>query len=170
MEALDKILAWIKSIIIDWRIGIVGFIGFTTGLIITKDFDLVIGVAVTASMIIVDIIDKNYKSWHESRLNKKLQKTLADPKHQQQFFDNCSDDEMKILTKLYRSYPNGSSFPKENVAINCLVLQSAISQASNMGVTDHDYEGNMTVKFMYVLQPWAKNWLDHHKKRLKKNV
>ena len=170
MEVLDKILAWIKSIIIDWRIGAVGLVGFTTGLIITKDMNLIIGVAIAAYMIIVDIIDKNYKSWHESYLNKKLQKTLADPKHQQQFFDNCSDAEMKILTKLYRSYPTGSSFPMENTAINRLVSQFAISRASNMGLPDYDYEGNMTVNFMYVLQPWVKNWLDNNKKRLKKNV
>ena len=77
MEVLDKILAWIKSIIIDWRIGAVGLVGFTTGLIITKDMNLIIGVAIAASMIIVDIIDKNYKSWHESYLNKKLQKNLS---------------------------------------------------------------------------------------------
>ena len=37
MEVLDKILAWIKNIVIDWRIGTVGFVGFTTGLIVTKD-------------------------------------------------------------------------------------------------------------------------------------
>lgn len=170
METLDKILAWIKSVIIDWRIGTVSLVGFTTGLIIKKDMDLIIGVMVATAMIIVDIIDKNHKSWRESWLNKKLQKTLADPKHQQQFFDNCSDAEMKILTKLYRSYPNGSSFPMENAAINHLMSQFAISRASNMGLPNQDYEGNMTVNFMYVLQPWAKNWLDNNKKRLKKNV
>lgn len=155
---------------IGW-IGAVGLVGFITGLIITKDMNLIIGVAVATSMIVVDIIDKNYKSWHESYLNKKLQKTLADPKHQQQFFDNCSDAEMKILTKLYRSYPNGSSFPMENTAINRLVSQFAISRASNMGLPDY-YEGkfcaHMTVN--YVLQPWVKNWLDNNKKRLKKNI
>lgn len=32
MEVLDKILAWIKSIIIDWRIGTVGLVRFSTGL------------------------------------------------------------------------------------------------------------------------------------------
>ena len=32
MEVLDKILAWIKSIIIDWCIGTVGLVGFSTGL------------------------------------------------------------------------------------------------------------------------------------------
>ena len=170
MEALDKVLAWIKSVIIDWRIGTISLVGFTTGLIVTKDMNLIIGVTAATTMIIVDIMDKNYKSWRESRLNKKLQKTLADPKHQQQFFDNCSDAEMEILTKLYRSYPNGSSFPMENVAINRLVSQFAISRASNIGLQDCDYEGNMTMNFMYVLQPWVKNWLDNNKKRLKKNV
>ena len=132
--------------------------------------NLIIGVAVTTSLIIVDIFDKNHNEWHEKHLKKKLQKVLADPKHQQQFFDNCSDAEMKILTKLYRSYPNGSSFSMENAAINRLVSQFAIRQASNMGLSDYDDEGNMTVNFMYVLQPWVKKWLDNNKKRLKKNV
>lgn len=170
MEVLDKILAWIKSIIIDWRIGAVGLVGFTTGLIITKDINLIIGVAVAASMIIVDIIDKNYKSWHESYLNKKLQKTLADPKHQQQFFDNCSDEEMKILTRLYREYPNGYSLSSENMAVGKLKTQMAIIRVGSLGVPDYDDYGNLRTMFPYTLQPWVKEWLDKNKKRLKKNV
>ena len=170
MEVLDKILAWIKSIIIDWRIGAVGLVGFITGLIITKDMNLIIGVAVAASMIIVDIIDKNYKSWHESHLNKKLQKTLADPKHQQQFFDNCSDEEMKILTRLYREYPNSYSLPSENIAVGKLKTQMAIIRVGSLGVPDYDDYGNLRTMFPYTLQPWVKEWLDKNKKRLKKNV
>ena len=167
---MDKILTWIKSIIIDWRIGTVGLVGFTTGLFITKDVNLIIGVATTASIIIVDIIDKNYEAWYKAYLNKKLQKKLADPKYQQQFFDNCSDEEMKILTQLYRAYPSGGPFPIENAAINRLVSKSAIGRANNTGFYDYDDKGNMTVNFMYILQPWAKEWLDKHKRRLKKNV
>lgn len=170
MEVLDKILAWIKSIIIDWRIGTVGLVGFATGLIITKDMNLIIGVAVATSMIIVDIIDKNYKSWREAYLNRKLQKTLADPKHQQQFFDNCSDEEMKILTRLYREYPNGSSLPSENMAVGKLKTQMAIIRVGSLGTPDYDDYGNLRTMFPYTLQPWVKEWLDKNKKRLKKNV
>lgn len=170
MEVLDKILAWIKSIIIDWRIGAVGLVGFTAGLIITKDMNLIIGVAVTVSMIIVDIIDKNYKSWHESHRNKKLQKTLADPKYQQQFFDNCSDEEMKILTRLYREYPNGYPLPSENMAVGQLKTQMAIVRVGNLGVPDYDDYGNLRTMFPYTLRPWVKEYLDKNKKRLKKNV
>lgn len=170
MEVLDKILAWIKSIIIDWRIGTVGLVGFATGLIITKNMNLIIGVAVATSMIIVDIIDKNYKSWRETYLNKKLQKTLADPKHQQQFFDNCSDEEMKILTRLYREYPNGYSLPSENMAVGKLKTQMAIIRVGSLGVPDYDDYGNLRTMFPYTLQPWVKEWLDKNKKRLKKNV
>ncbi len=168
MEVLDKILAWIKSIIIDWRIGAVCLVGFTTGLIITKDMNLIIGVAVAASMIIVDIIDKNYKSWHESYLNKKLKKTLADPKYQQRFFDNCSDEEMKILTRLYRKYPHSYPLSLENMAVIKLKKQMAITCVESLCVPDYDDYGNLII--MFTLQPWVKKWLDKNKKRLKKNV
>ena len=170
MEMLDKILAWIKSIIIDWRIGTVGLIGFATGLIITKDMNLIIGVAVTTSMIIVDIFDKNHNEWHEKHLKKKLQKILSDPKHQQKFFDNCSDEEMKILTQLYRVYPNSMPMPVENIIIHRLESAFAISRTNNMGSFDFDMQGNRITLFPYALQYWAKGWLDNNKKRLKKNV
>lgn len=170
MEALDKILAWIKNIIIDWRIGAVGLVGFTAGLIITRVMNLIIGVAVAASIIIVDIIDKNYKSWYESYLNRKLQKILANTKYQQQFFDSCSDEEMKILTQLYREYPNGYSLPSENMAVGKLKTQMAIIRVGSLGVLDYDDYGNLRTMFPYTLQPWVKEWLDKNKKRLKKNV
>lgn len=170
MEVLDKILAWIKSIIIDWRIGAVGLVGFTTGLIITKDMNLIIGVSVATSMIIVGIIDKNYKSWRKSYLNKKLWKTLTDPKHQQQFFDNCSDEEMKIITQLYREYPNGYLLPLENIAVIKLITQKVIIRVGNNGVPDCDDRGNLRTMFPYTLQPCVKEWLDKNKNRLKKNV
>lgn len=170
MEILDKILEWIKSIIIDWRIGTVGLVGFTTGLIITKDMNLIIGVAVSASMIIVDIFDKNHNEWHEKHLKKKSQKVLSSPKYQQQFFDNCSEEEMKILTRLYREYPNGYLLPSENMAVSKLKKQMAIIRVGSLGVPDYDGYGNLRTMFPCTLQPWAKEWLDKNKKRLKRNV
>ncbi|WP_458457725.1 hypothetical protein, partial [Pseudobutyrivibrio sp.] len=109
-------------------------------------------------------------SWYESYLNKKLKKTLADPKHQQQFFDNCSYEEMMILTKLYRAYPEGYSLPSENIAVDRLKTQMAIIRVGSLGTPDYDDYGNLRTKFSYALQPWVKEWLDKNRKRLKKNV
>lgn len=170
MEVLDKILAWIKNIVIDWRIGTVGFVGFTTGLIVTKDTNLIIGIAIAVSMIIVDVLDKNYKSWTESYYNRKLQKTLKDPKHQQTFFENRTDEEMVILTKLYRAYPDGYLLPSENIAVYQLKSQIAIIRVGELGMPVCDEHGNLRTMFPYTLQPWVKNWLDNNKKKLKKNV
>lgn len=170
MEVLDKILAWAKGIIIDWRIGTVGFVGFTAGLMITKNANLIVGIAVSVSMIIVDTFDKNYKHWKESYHNRKLQRILKDPKHQQTFFKNCTDEELKILTKLYRAYPDGYPLPSENIAVYQLKSQMAIIRVGNFGAQDRDKYGNLRTMFSYALQPWVKDWLDHNKKTLKKNV
>lgn len=170
MEALEKILAWIKSIIIDWRIGVVGLVGFITSFIITKNMNFIIGVTITASIIIVDIIDKNYNKWHEKHLKKKLQNVLSNPKYQQKFFDNCSDEEMKIITQLYRKYPNGYLLPSENMAVSKLKTQMAIKRVGSLGIQDYDGYDNLRTMFPYALQPWVKEWLDKNKKRLKKNI
>ena len=171
MEVLDKILAWIKGIIIDWRIGTVGLVGFTTVLIITQDTNLIIGIAIAVSMIVVDAVDKNYAKWHDRHLKKKWIKTVSSPKYQQEFFDNCSNEEMKILTQLYRNYPKPYPLSRENAAVDNLSAQFAIKiMNKDMGRLDIDAEGNRTAVFMYVLQPWVKTWLDSHKERLKRNT
>ena len=170
MEVLDKILAWIKGIIIDWRIGTVGLVGFTTGLIITKDTNLIIGITVSASMIIVNIIDKNYADWYENYLNKKINKTVSDPKYQQKFFDSRSDEEMKILTQLYRNYPEPCPLSMENAAVDNLTTRYASKIASRQGWISSDIDGNKTTVFNYVLRSWVKKWFDNNKKKLKRSV
>lgn len=168
---LEKIFALIKSAIIDWRIGIVALVGFITALIVTKDITLTIGIAISLTIVFVDIFARHYPSWHEAHLRKKVQKLVSDPKYQQDFFEKCSEDERKILSKLYRAYPNGCQLPCENVAINHLLAKFAIRRANNIGIpTLVGPDDDLTYAFLYTLQPWAKSYLDSHKRQLKKNI
>ena len=97
-------------------------------------------------------------------LNKKLQKILTDPKHQQRFFDNCSDDEMKILMQLYKAYPDGYPLSSDNVAVGRLKTQMAIVRVGQACVPHVGACGQVRFLFSYALNPWAKDWLDKNKK------
>lgn len=160
---LNKMISLLKDIIIDWRIGLTGFVGFTTCLIITKDIYFIIGIATTVTIIAVDIFDKNYTSWYNNHMMKKLKKTLANPQYQQNFFNTCSDEELKLLKHLYTAYPKGRTLTMENVVIQKLTKEFAIKQITPICIPEINDYGEPITKTTYVLQPWAATYIKEHK-------
>ena len=169
IEMLNKVLTCFKDIIVDWKIGIISFVGFLTGFIVTKDVYLIIGIVVSLSIVIVDVICKNSSKWRERFMINRLQKKLSDQKYQQQFFDNCSSDEINILLDLYDVYPSNYLLPMNSVVVKSLESKLAIVRMSNLAEPDFDCNGNWTVMSVFTLQPWVKMWLDNNRDTLKKN-
>ena len=158
MDILNNIFTLIKNIIIDWRIGAVSFSGFIAGFIVTKDIRLLIGICISFVIIIVDIIDKNLKTWLKILKGYKINKRLLNPKSQQKFYKNCSSEEKQIIKNLYNSYPEGVLLAADNISICKLKEQLAITELNPYGIFKPvDTEYGMSYDkpyFIYGLQTW----------------
>ena len=165
IETLNKVFTCFKDIIVDWKVGIISFVGFLTGFIVTKDVYLIIGIVVSLFIVIVDVIYKNGLKWCKCFVINRLQKKISDPKYQQQFFDDCSSDEINILLDLYTAYPSNYSLPINSVVVESLESKLAIRRMNDFVIPD--YDGNLMS--MFTLQLWTKMWLDNNRDTLKRD-